>query len=509
MAEQTNTAARNSELLLEVRGISKIFPGVKALKNVSFDVKRGEVHALCGENGAGKSTLIKILTGVHERTEGEYFLEGEPVDFRNTKQSIDAGISCIYQELSMVPLLDVAKNLFLGNQPLTKLGTLDNRKMYEDAKGILERINLKVSPKKMVADLSVAQQQMIEIGRALTRQSKVIIMDEPTSSLTDNEKDTLHDLIRKLRDEGVSVIYISHKLEDVLEISDRITVLRDGEKIVTLDAATTDKSTLITHMIGRTLDNLYNKVAAEPGEEAIRVEGLTRNGVFHDVNFYARKGEVVGFFGLVGAGRSEIMRAIFGVDRFQSGKIFVEGEEVKANSPVKAVKQGIALVPEDRKLEGLTLRLSVLFNMTLVKINQINRFGVIDKKAQKEAATDYVGRTRVKTPSLAQKVYNLSGGNQQKVVISKWLMMNPKILILDEPTRGIDVAAKAEIYGLISELANAGVCVLVVSSEIPEILGICDRLYTVCEGRITADLSVKETTSGEILANALGVNTNA
>ena len=500
------TVERN--VLLEVRGISKVFPGVKALKDVSFDVRKGEVHALCGENGAGKSTLIKILTGVHARTTGEYYLEGKSVDFKNTKQSIDAGISCIYQELSMVPLLDVAKNLYLGNQPLTKAGTLNNKKMYEEAKGVLERINLKVSPKKLVADLSVAQQQMVEIGRALTRQSKVIIMDEPTSSLTDSEKDTLHDLIRKLRDEGVSVIYISHKLEDVLEISDRITVIRDGEKIITLDAKQTDKSTLIAHMIGRTLDNLYNKVPAEAGEEAIRVEGLTRNGVFSDVNFYARRGEVVGFFGLVGAGRSEIMRAIFGVDRFQSGKIFVEGKEVKANTPVRAVKQGIALVPEDRKLEGLTLRLSVLFNMTLVKINQINRFGVIDKKAQRAAAEEYVGKTRVKTPSLAQKVYNLSGGNQQKVVISKWLMMNPKILILDEPTRGIDVAAKAEIYGLISELANAGVCVLVVSSEIPEILGICDRLYTVCEGEITADLSVKETTSEEILAYALGVSTD-
>ena len=508
MANEQNTPAVESELLLEVRGISKLFPGVKALKDVSFDVRKGEVHSLCGENGAGKSTLIKILTGVHARTEGEYYLEGKRVDFKNTKQSIDAGISCIYQELSMVPLLDVAKNLYLGNQPLTKIGALDNKKMYENTKEVLERINLNVSPKKLVADLSVAQQQMVEIGRALTRQSKVIIMDEPTSSLTDNEKDTLHDLIRKLRDEGVSVIYISHKLEDVLEISDRITVLRDGEKIITLDAATTDKSTLITHMIGRTLDNLYNKVPAEAGETAIRVEGLTRNGVFSDVSFYARKGEVVGFFGLVGAGRSEIMRAIFGVDRFQSGKIFVEGKPIKANNPVRAVKQGIALVPEDRKLEGLTLRLSVLFNMTLVKINQISRFGVINKRAQTDAANEYVGKTRVKTPSLAQKVYNLSGGNQQKVVISKWLMMNPKILILDEPTRGIDVAAKAEIYGLISDLANAGVCVLVVSSEIPEILGICDRLYTVCEGKITADLSVGKTTSEEILANALGVSTD-
>ena len=497
---------QDPEILLEVRGISKIFPGVKALKDVSFDVRRGEVHALCGENGAGKSTLIKILTGVHARTTGEYYLEGKSVDFKNTKQSIDAGISCIYQELSMVPLLDVAKNLYLGNQPTDRLSTLNNKKMYADAKEILDRIHLKVSPKKLVADLSVAQQQMVEIGRALTRQSKVIIMDEPTSSLTDSEKETLHDLIRQLRSEGVSIIYISHKLEDVLEISDRITVIRDGEKIITLDAKQTDKSTLITHMIGRTLDNLYNKVPAPLGEEAIRVEGLTRNGVFSDVNFHARHGEVVGFFGLVGAGRSEIMRAIFGVDKFQSGKVFVDGKEVKIYNPVKAVRQGIALVPEDRKLEGLSLRLSVLFNMTLVKIRQINRLGVIDKKAQQSEAETYVQRTRVKTPNLAQKVYHLSGGNQQKVVISKWLMMNPQILILDEPTRGIDVAAKAEIYGLISDLANAGVCVLVVSSEIPEILGICDRLYTVCEGKITADLPVDQTASDQILAYALGVS---
>ena len=335
---------QDPEILLEVRGISKIFPGVKALKDVSFDVRRGEVHALCGENGAGKSTLIKILTGVHARTTGEYYLEGKSVDFKNTKQSIDAGISCIYQELSMVPLLDVAKNLYLGNQPTDRLGTLNNKKMYADAREILDRIHLKVSPKKLVADLSVAQQQMVEIGRALTRQSKVIIMDEPTSSLTDSEKDTLHDLIRQLRSEGVSIIYISHKLEDVLEISDRITVIRDGEKIITLDAKQTDKSTLITHMIGRTLDNLYNKVPAPLGEEAIRVEGLTRNGVFSDVNFHARHGEVVGFFGLVGAGRSEIMRAIFGVDKFQSGKVLVDGKEVKIYNPVKAVRQAKAMI---------------------------------------------------------------------------------------------------------------------------------------------------------------------
>ena len=508
MAQQNTSLILEQDILLEVRNISKIFPGVKALKDISFDVRKGEVHSLCGENGAGKSTLIKILTGVHARTSGEYFLEGQPVDFKDTKQSIDAGISCIYQELSMVPLLDVAKNLYLGNQPVTGLGILDNKEMYQKAKAVLERIHLNVSPKRLVADLSVAQQQMVEIGRALTRRSKVIIMDEPTSSLTDNEKDTLHDLIRQLRDEGVSIIYISHKLEDVLEISNRITVIRDGEKIATLDAKQTDKATLISYMIGRTLDNLYNKVPAKLGDEAIRVEGLTRTGVFSDVNFYARHGEVVGFFGLVGAGRSEIMRAVFGVDRFQSGRVFVDGKEIKAHNPVKAVNQGIALVPEDRKLEGLSLRLSVLFNMTLVKIRQISRFGVINQKARRTAAEDYVKRTRIKTPSLAQKVYNLSGGNQQKVVISKWLMMDPKILILDEPTRGIDVAAKAEIYGLISELANTGVCVLVVSSEIPEILGICDRLYTVCEGKITADLTVSQTASDEILANALGVDTD-
>ncbi|MGI5935775.1 MAG: sugar ABC transporter ATP-binding protein [Oscillospiraceae bacterium] len=497
-----------SDIVLKVEGINKSFPGVRALKDMSLEIARGEVHAVCGENGAGKSTLMKILTGVYSRDSGEYYFEGKPVDFKNTQQSMHAGIACIYQELTMVPLLDVAKNLFLGNPPFTKQGTIDSKTMYREAKNLLKRINLDVPVKRLVADLSIAQQQMLEIGRALTRNAKVIIMDEPTSSLSENEKNILHNLIRSLKADGVSIIYISHKLEDILEISDRITVIRDGEKIITLNTKETNKNQLISYMIGRTLDNLYNKTKAPIGGEALRVEGLTRKGVFEDVSFNAHYGEVVGFFGLVGSGRSEIMRAVFGVDKLDKGKIFIDGKPVRIKSPVKAVKKGLALVPENRKLEGLAVRLSVLFNMTIVKINELNILGFIRKKAQADETKKFISATSIKTPTIKQKLFNLSGGNQQKVVISKWLMMNTKILILDEPTRGIDVAAKSEVYGLISKLANGGVSVIVVSSEIPEILGICDRLYTVCEGRISGEMPVEGITSEEILASALGGSQN-
>lgn len=489
--------------ILELRNITKKFPGVTALSGVNLDIRPGEVHALVGENGAGKSTLIKVMTGFHQMNEGQLLIDGKQVNFTHPYQAIEAGIACIYQELSIVPQIDVAKNLFLGNWPV-KGGFLDSKTQYAAAEKVLERIHLEVSPKVMAGDLSIAQQQMIEIGRALTRNARIIIMDEPTSSLTDREADILMDLIRQLKEEGTSIIYISHKLDEVLAISDRITVLCDGRNVTTVENQGITRQKLIEYMLGRPLSNMYNKQPAELGEPILRVEGLSRKGAFENVSFEARRGEVLGFFGLVGAGRSEIMRAIFGVDKLDSGKIYIGGNEVKIANPAQATAHGLALVPEDRKKEGLALRLSVLANMTLVKLPKISRLGFINKKQQSALADSYIESIRVKTPSPQQLAGNLSGGNQQKVVIAKWLLEEPDILILDEPTRGIDVGSKAEIYGIICDLAQKGVCVIVVSSEMNEILGICDRIVTVFEGKITAEFPREEATDKAILAAALG-----
>lgn len=490
--------------VIELAGISKSFPGVKALSEVSLSIRPGEVHAVVGENGAGKSTLIKIMTGFHKMDEGSLKVEGAECSFDNPQQSIDKGIACIYQELSIAPLMDVAKNIFLGNWPV-KNGLLDRKKLYGGAREILERIRLEVSPKTMAGDLSIAQQQMVEIGRALTRNAKLIIMDEPTSSLTDREAEVLFELIGRLKDEGVAVVYISHKLDEVLRICDRITVLCDGRNITTVDAAGTTREKLIEYMLGRTLENMYTKTGAKVGDAILSVEGLTSDGVFKDISFEARAGEILGFFGLIGSGRSEIMRAIFGVDKYDGGKILLNGKETPLGTPIRAVKNGLALVPEDRKHEGLALRLSVLENMTLVKLREISRGGFINQGERSRLAGEYTEDLRVKTPSVRQLVGNLSGGNQQKVVIAKWLMMNPQVLILDEPTRGIDVGSKAEIYALIDELAQKGVAVIIISSEMNEILGMSDRIITVFEGRLTAEFDMKnDVTDKEILAAALG-----
>ena len=493
-----------SDYAIELKGISKSFPGVKALSEVSLAVKPGEVHALVGENGAGKSTLIKVMTGFHKMDEGEMFVGGEPARFDNPHQSIQAGIACIYQELSIVPELDVGKNVFLGNWP-RKGGLIDRKALYARTADILQRVSLNVSPKVLAGELSIAQQQMVEIARALTRNAKIIIMDEPTSSLTDRETAILLELVEQLRRDGISIIYISHKLDEVLQIADRITVLCDGRNVTTVDAKDTDRQTLIEAMLGRPLGNMYSKQSgAEPGETVLKVEHLTRKGAFEDVSFEVHAGEVLGFFGLVGAGRSEIMETVFGVVPPDSGSVYINGAPVSIKHPRQAVAQGVALVPEDRKKDGLALRRSVLDNMTLVKLSQISPAGFIDKKKQRALADEYIGSIRVKTPTPAQLAGNLSGGNQQKVVIAKWLMNDPRVLILDEPTRGIDVGSKAEIYAIIDELAKSGVAVILVSSEMNEILGLCDRIITMFEGHLTAEFTRAEATDKLVLSAALG-----
>lgn len=494
----------HEKVIVELKGITKLFPGVKALDGVSFDIREGEVHSLCGENGAGKSTLIKVMTGAHQADGGEFLIDGVPVHIKSTQESIELGISCVYQELSIAPQLDVAKNLFIGNLPV-KGGMVDHKTLYRRATEILEELGMDISAKTIAGDLSVGQQQMIEIGRALTRNARVIIMDEPTSSLSESETETLFGVIKKLTDKNIAVVYISHKLDEVMYLSDRITVIRDGQNIISKNKDEITQDELIANMIGRPLQNLYLKEPAEFGETMLEVKNLTSKGVFEDISFTVRKGEVLGFFGLVGAGRSEIMRAIFGVDRYHSGEVILDGKKLHGGDPAAAIDAGIGFCTEDRKKEGLALKLSILLNMTLVRLPFLSRLGVINRKEQKAAADAFMESISIKAPSVYQLVGNLSGGNQQKVVVAKWLMMNPKVLIVDEPTRGIDVGSKSEIYGLLSDLAKQGMAIIVVSSEIEEIMGVCDSVVTIFEGKKTAQLEITpELTREEVLACALG-----
>lgn len=494
--------------IIEIRKVSKSFPGVRALHEVDLEVHPGEVHALCGENGAGKSTLIKILAGACGKDSGDMLFNGDVVNIRTPQQALELGISCIYQELSIVPQLDVAKNIFLGNMFLKgKAGFLDHAELYRQAQNVLDNvIKLRVGARTKAEDLSVAQQQMVEIGRALTRRSKLIIMDEPTSSLSEKEAQTLFGLIRELKNDGITIIYITHKLDEVMALSDRITVLRDGEKITTVNTADVTKDDLIAAMLGRSLQNMYDKKSVETGGTVLEVKNLSRQGVFQDINFSLKSGEILGFFGLVGAGRTEIMRSIFGVDRYDSGQVLVGGLRLRPRSPRKAIKRGLAFVTEDRKGEGLAMRLSILVNMTVVKLNTMCRLGVINKGLQKRAADKYMQAFSIKAPSAQQLAQNLSGGNQQKVVVAKWLMSDPKVIILDEPTRGIDVGSKAEIYELIFSLAAQGMAIIIISSEIDEILGICDRINVIAEGSIKADIPRAEATNKKILTAAFGGN---
>lgn len=488
-----------SENYLEAIGISKSFSGVSVLKEVDFTVRRGEVHALCGENGAGKSTLVKILTGIYKKDSGSIVIEGVETEILSPRQAIDMGIACIYQDPSIVPSLDIAHNLFLGAYPKTKLGLVDRRRMYAEALDILERTGLEVSPRLPAELLSIAQQQMLQIGWALTREARLLIMDEPTSALTDKEAKMLFGLIRQLKESGVSIVYISHKLPEILEISDRVTILRDGAVVSTVDTTALTRETLISKMLGRPQDDLYRKMRIKPREVALSLEGLSRKGHFEDISFSIRHGEVVGLLGPVSSGRSSIAESIFGLRKFDSGCILIDGQEVRIDQPQDAMDHGIALVPENRQINGLSMLMSVLSNMTVAKLNAINNYGIIDDERKKTIAQQYIHSINIKTPSMDSPVYRLSGGNQQKVVLSKWLMTDPRILILDEPTRGIDVEARAEIYAIISELAAQGTAVLIISTEIQEIIGTCDRVLTIVKGRISNDFNVKDITMDVLL----------
>ncbi len=486
------------EYVLEMKNICKSFPGVVALDNVSFNLRKGEVHALLGENGAGKSTLMKIIGGIYERDSGEILLEGEPVNFTNTRQASENGIEVIHQELNMCRHLTVAENIFLGRE-LTRFGFVDEKSQNAAAKEIIEKFGMDFSAKTVVGNLPVSRQQMVEIAKSTSVNAKIIIMDEPTSSLTEREITELFTIIKQLKSQGKSIIYISHRLEELEEITDRITILRDGKFIAEKDFAQTNIPEIISLMVGREIKDKYPKIKVKKGEKIMSVSHLTSDFV-SDVSFDLFAGEIIGFAGLVGAGRTELIRALFGVDRVYEGEICIGGKSVKIKNPRGAIRAGIVCAPEDRKKEGLILKLNVRENIAIANLDNLSgRTGFIDTKKEKQMTERAIKELRIKTPSSEQEAGTLSGGNQQKIVVGKWLMRNAKVVIFDEPTRGIDVAAKVEIYNLMNELKRKGIGVMFVSSELPEIIGMSDRVIVMCSGRITGDMPVEKATQDKIL----------
>ncbi len=489
----------DDKYILEMENVSKNFPGVKALNNIHFNLKKGEVHALVGENGAGKSTMLKILAGAYKKDAGTIKLNGEKVEMTDPKQALDMGISVIYQEFNLIPSLSIAENIFIGRAPRKQKVFIDFPELYREAESYLNKIGMKRNPKTFVGQLSVAEQQMVEIAKSLSLSARILIMDEPTSALTESEKETLFKIIRELKEKEVSIIFISHIIEEVLEISDRITVLRDGNYVDTVKAHDTNPQGIVQMMVGRELKDFYPKMAVKRGQVVLEVKNLTKKSKYEDISFQLHEGEVLGFAGLVGAGRAEVMRGIFGIEAPDSGEVLIRGKSVKTKSLFETIKMKMGFVPEDRREEGLILSRSVKDNINITKLTDINFHGFVKQKEEENIANDYCKRLNIRTPNNKQIVQNLSGGNQQKIVIAKWLAINPKILILDDPTRGIDVGAKNEIYSLINNLAKEKIGIILISSELPEILNISDRILVMREGKITGEFSRKEATQEKIM----------
>ncbi|MFI9586945.1 sugar ABC transporter ATP-binding protein [Streptomyces sp. NPDC052236] len=495
----------NPDELLRIEGIRKTFPGVVALDGVDFDLRRGEVHVLLGENGAGKSTLIKMLSGAYRPDSGRVLAAGREVRIHGAQDAERLGIATIYQEFNLVPDLTVAENIFLGRQP-RRFGMIDRKRMEAAASELLHRVGLTVSPRAKVRELGIARLQMVEIAKALSLNAQVLIMDEPTAVLTSEEVEKLFGIVRKLREDGVGIVFITHHLEEIAALGDRVTVLRDGKSVGQVPASTPEDD-LVRLMVGRSIEQQYPREPADAGVPLLTVRGLTRDGVFHDVGFEVRAGEVVGIAGLVGAGRTEVARAVFGADPYDAGTVEVAGRRLPRHDVGAAMTAGIGLVPEDRKGQGLVLDASVQENLGLVTLRAATRAGLVDRGAQRRAAARIAEQLGVRMAGLDQHVRTLSGGNQQKVVIGKWLLADTKVLILDEPTRGIDVGAKVEIYQLINELTAAGHAVLMISSDLPEVLGMSDRVLVMAQGRIAGELAAHEATQDAVMA--LAVNTSA
>jgi len=490
--------------VLEMRDIGKRFPGVVALDEVDFDLRRREVHILLGENGAGKSTLMKILSGAYQKSAGQIILDGAEVEIRNPKHAQTLGISTIYQEFNLIPNLSVGENIFLGREPAQLPGLINQRAIFQDARRAVSSLGLEINPRKLIKDLKVAEQQMVEVAKALSLDARILIMDEPTAALTEHEIKDLFATIGALKDKGVSIIYISHRLEELFEIGDRVTVLRDGRSVGTYDVRGMTKAELIRLMVNRELTDLFPKVRAPKGPEALRVEGLSTPGSLKEISFTLHQGEVLGIAGLLGAGRTELARAIFGIDKLSAGTIYLNGEAQHLSSPRAAINSGIGFLTEDRKSQGLVLRLSVKENLCLASMDKFSRWGVMNTSEERQVADRYVKELRIRTPSLDQKVVFLSGGNQQKVVLSKWLCSQAKVFIFDEPTRGVDVGAKTEIYQLMNRLTATGVAIIMISSEMLEVLGMSDRMLVMREGRVVGEFSAEDATQERVLQCALG-----
>lgn len=488
---------------LRMENISMEFSGVYVLSDMQLQVGQGSIHALVGENGAGKSTLIKILGGIYKPKTGKIFIDGTESSIHNVQDAQKKGISIIHQEISLVPSLSIAENVFLGRE-LSKLGFKSEGKMFSMAQEMIDALGIDLSARTIVSGLTIAQQQLVEIIKAVSFNTHILVLDEPTSSLSLKETQRLFDIIRRLQGKGVAIIYISHKMDEIFEISDHITVIRDGRYIDTVPTSQTSSEEVVRKMVGRSIEQFYVRSYNELSKVALRVENLTKRGVFADVNFEVRYGEVLGFAGLVGAGRSEIMHAVFGADKYDSGEILIDGSAVHISCPQQAISLGMSMVPESRKEQGLVLINDVGFNIALANVDRLKGRMFLSCKKRHALACQYIERMHIKTRSDAQAVFELSGGNQQKVLLGKWLANQPKILILDEPTRGVDVGAKTEIYTIINELAAEGMAIILVSSELSEIINMCDNVCVVHEGRITGRLSREEFSQDKIMHYATG-----
>ena len=492
------------EPIVEFSAVAKHFGGVQALRGVDLRLFPGEVHALVGENGAGKSTLVKILAGIYRPDSGVVRIGGAAVELRSPTQAQALGIAVVQQEPMLFPDLDVAENVFMGRHPRNRFGRIDWKRIYREVDQLLASLDVTLSSHTPVQGLSVAEQQLVEIARALSIQARVLVLDEPTAALSSHEVEELFTIVKQLRERGVAILFVSHRLEEIFAIADRLTVFRDGTHVITAPVSEMNTEEIIKHMVGRELSNLYPKSVAEIGEVVLEVRQLTRPGVFADVNFQLSKGEILGFSGLVGAGRTEVARVLFGIDQAESGEIWLKGKKVRIRSPQQAMAYGIAYVPEDRHEQGLVMNFSIAANITLAILQQVSHLGLLDSRQEQKIAGEYSSQLSIRSSGVEQLVNALSGGNQQKVVLSKWLATNPLVLILDEPTRGIDVGAKSEVHRIISELAARGLAIILISSELPEVLAMADRVLVLHEGRITGTFTRSEATQERVMFAATG-----
>ena len=494
--------------MLKMEGVSKSFPGVKALDNVNITAYGGEVTALMGENGAGKSTLMKILSGVYQKDEGRIFIQGQEVDIKGIKSAEEFGVTIIHQELSVINNLTVCENIFLGNEKFNKRSRkIDKKLLVERSKMFLKQIGCNVDPNELVSNLNVGEKQMIEIAKALTKNAGVIIMDEPTTALTDVETRQLFKVIDSLKKKGIAIIYISHRMEEIFEICDRVEVLRDGKYAGNALIKDIDNDKLITMMVGRKIEDQFPYRETKKGKTILEVKNLSADIGINNINFEVKEGEILGIAGLMGSGRTELAKTIFGAYKKSSGTVKINGKELSGGKIDEAIKNGICYLSEDRKKEGCVLSLSVADNMTISNLRSYeNKFGAINKKAEIDEINEYIKKIRIKTPNSKQLMKNLSGGNQQKVILAKWLMLHPEVLIIDEPTKGIDVGAKKEIYELLNELKEKGKAIIIISSDMPEVLGISDRIMVMSEGKLTGEVKREEATQEKIMKLAVGIN---